>query len=87
MAGFAPCDRSLQKAYYERLWRKFSLRCLDSMILGHSTEIDHALKFLETLPIERFHVTSKFLRFFHWMVFDLLCDSENDLLIVNIIGT
>ena len=66
------------------------------MILGHSTEIDPALRFLETLPIERFHltpslsITSKFLRFFHWMVFDLfflLCDSKNDLLIVSIIGT
>ena len=32
MADFAPCDRLLQKAYYERSWRKFSLRWLDSMI-------------------------------------------------------
>ena len=69
---------------------------LDSMTYGHSTEIEPALRFLETLPLERFHVTSslsitsKFLRFFHWLVFDLfflLCDSENDLLIVYLIGT
>ena len=43
MADFAACDRLLQKAYFERSWHKFSLRWLDSMIQGHSTEIEPAL--------------------------------------------